>query len=408
MGVERALSADEVYLIADPPVTSKQIAESPLPSLKVDLKARLAIELNKRILLSSGSRRMELKKQYKNLMMDVTSVKQEKKLLQDLIDEKERIPYVNRNDSLERSLRDKQNAISEYNKQYTDLQELDRNAANDTERINIRGKMFAIIRAAVSERDKFEELEAELLKLQSDYKILQRTQNEQPAVDEKLQKLNESILVVSDEQKKLENEQKLELDSNINPASFTKSLGERIGEANSLIQSIFNQGTNPHITIGFEEIKDKDDVNQLFIEDGTGRVSNMVLIIYRSQADFGHWCCLTRSNDLRVLNYFNSYGSYVDEAIKYIPDGFRIQTFQDFPHLLKLLSECNYRVEYNDVQLQVMDGKSASCGRWCGMFMRCCRLGKTMQEFLQPFEALPLEDRDKMIVRLTNPYLNET
>ena len=95
MGVERALSADEVYLIADPPVTSKQIAESPLPSLKVDLKARLAIELNKRILLSSGSRKKELKKQYKNLMMDATSVKQEKKLLQELIDEKELIPFAN-------------------------------------------------------------------------------------------------------------------------------------------------------------------------------------------------------------------------------------------------------------------------------------------------------------------------
>ena len=58
----RPLTGEEVYLIADPPVSLKSVAESAIPTVKVDLKARLAIELNRQILSSSGRDRVRYKR----------------------------------------------------------------------------------------------------------------------------------------------------------------------------------------------------------------------------------------------------------------------------------------------------------------------------------------------------------
>ena len=133
----------------------------------------------------------------------------------------------------------------------------------------------------------------------------------------------------------------------------------------------------------------------------------MILIIYRTREDFGHWCCLTRSIDLRSITYFNSYGAYIDKAMDFIPEEFKNISKQNFPYLLKLLHNSNYEIHFNDVQLQVMDGKSATCGRWCGLFMKASKQGKTIEQFTLPFESVPLAERDELIVTLTEPYLQE-
>jgi hypothetical protein len=173
-----------------------------------------------------------------------------------------------------------------------------------------------------------------------------------------------------------------------------------------LFQGVFNRGIEPHITHSFDAIAHFDNINQLFIEESTGRISNMVLIIYRSREDFGHWCGIFRSKDLRRVTYFNSYGAYIDKALDYIPEEFRDVSQQNFPFLLKLLNESSYEIHYNDIQLQVMDGKSATCGRWVGWFFHCSKMGKSIEEFVIPFESVPLEERDLIVVKLTQPYLS--
>ena len=109
--------------------------------------------------------------------------------------------------------------------------------------------------------------------------------------------------------------------------------------------------------------------------------------------------------DLKTITYFNSYGSYLDGPLDYIPQDFADETKQKFPYLTKLLSESDYEIHYNDVQLQVMDGKSATCGRWVGWFFRQSKAGKTIEQFQIPFQSVPLEERDLIIVKLTQPFL---
>ena len=218
-------------------------------------------------------------------------------------------------------------------------------------------------------------------------------------------KIDTEIITVKGKQQDILDMEKINMDTNINPAAFEKSQSERVAEANSIFQQIINNSAEPHITFPFERIGDFNDVNQLFVEESTGRISNMVLIIYRSQETFGHWVGLTRSKDLRRLTYFNSYGAYIDRAIEHIPEEFRDQSKQNFPFLLKLLNESNYEIHWNDKQLQQMSNDIATCGRWVGYWMLQNRKGKTLEEFVTPFLSIPLEERDEIIYKLTEPYL---
>ena len=53
-GVDIPLEDWQVFQIADPAITLDTLETIGVPSLKVDVKARLAFELNRQILSSSG------------------------------------------------------------------------------------------------------------------------------------------------------------------------------------------------------------------------------------------------------------------------------------------------------------------------------------------------------------------
>ena len=76
--IQKPLTMEQVWMIADPPVTYKTIDQIGLPSSKVDLKARLAIELNRKILLSKGPEKEALRKKMKDLMKDKLSIEEER------------------------------------------------------------------------------------------------------------------------------------------------------------------------------------------------------------------------------------------------------------------------------------------------------------------------------------------
>jgi len=236
---------------------------------------------------------------------------------------------------------------------------------------------------------------------------MQKGLNKPIELADRLADIDKSVIEYTHKQKELNDlaVRSLTGDTDINPAAFEKSQNERIAESNAVFKNIYNKGMEPHITILFENISNYTNINQLFVEEGTGNISNMVLIIYRSSPTFGHWCCLTRSNDLSTITYFNSYGSYIDKSIDYIPEDFAAMSKQNFPYLLKLLSECNYKVKWNDKQLQARDNKSVTCGHWCGLFMRHNRFGGNLESFVYPFLSVPLEERDEMVLKITRPYL---
>jgi len=111
---------------------------------------------------------------------------------------------------------------------------------------------------------------------------------------------------------------------------------------------------------------------------------------------YGHWCCcfINKSGN---IEYFNSFGGFIDDALYQLNKEFRIKHDQDFKHLTNLLINCNHEIEYNDKQIQKKEG-TATCGRWC-----CYRMKRTdlnIEEFQKLFNNI--KTNDKKIISLVN------
>ena len=110
---------------------------------------------------------------------------------------------------------------------------------------------------------------------------------------------------------------------------------------------------------------------------------NTCILLYMSKPNFGHWCSITRksgdaarSSLQRVngasvrLDFLDPYGTIIDDQLDFISPSFKEESSQDKAYLCKLLSKCDNDVHYNDIQLQKLDGKSSTCGRYAALFLK--------------------------------------
>ncbi|MGZ7067616.1 MAG: hypothetical protein ACXVHT_04900 [Methanobacterium sp.] len=114
--------------------------------------------------------------------------------------------------------------------------------------------------------------------------------------------------------------------------------------------------------------------------------SGCLIILYETKENYGHWVCLFRDpNDKsgKTVEFFDSYAIPMDYELKLIPEYYRKNSEQDFPHLSYLLSESKYTtIRINDVQLQNDKTSVSTCGRWV-----CVRI---------LLRAIPLKDFIKL------------
>jgi hypothetical protein len=87
-----------------------------------------------------------------------------------------------------------------------------------------------------------------------------------------------------------------------------------------------------------------------------------VVILYETKPHYGHWVCLIRHPN-NLIEFFDSYGMFVDDELNYINPKFRKQSHQDYRYLSKLILESGYRLIYNKVKLQKVKNDVSSCGR---------------------------------------------
>lgn len=92
-------------------------------------------------------------------------------------------------------------------------------------------------------------------------------------------------------------------------------------------------------------------------------------LLYEAKPHYGHWCCLLKTHDERgpLIEFFDSYGGFVDSQRKYIPELFRKMSNQDVPHLSYLLLKSPYELSYNQYRFQKMKPGIKDCGRWCAL-----------------------------------------
>lgn len=89
-------------------------------------------------------------------------------------------------------------------------------------------------------------------------------------------------------------------------------------------------------------------------------------LLYEIQKNYGHWCCLFKLNDHEV-EFFDSYGGFLDSQRKFIPHHFRVESNQAIPYLSHLLLSSPYELSYNNYKFQKMGNNIKDCGRWCAL-----------------------------------------
>jgi hypothetical protein len=109
---------------------------------------------------------------------------------------------------------------------------------------------------------------------------------------------------------------------------------------------------------------------------------NKCIILYKSDASYGHWCCLFKNK--YGINFFDSYGNKPDEILNFLPNHINKALEQDHDNLIKLLYNSNYNIYYNEYPLQEYNKNINTCGRWCIFRLICKELNEN--EFYNLFK----------------------
>jgi len=116
-----------------------------------------------------------------------------------------------------------------------------------------------------------------------------------------------------------------------------------------------------------------DDIDQVLGPYGA------CILLFEAKKRYGHWVCIFKQdNDL--LEFFNSYGGYPDDSLKYIPNHYAKVSNQLVPYLSLLMDKSNYDLSYNEFQFQKKGSGTKTCGRHC--VVRLMNRDKTLYEYV--------------------------
>lgn len=96
-----------------------------------------------------------------------------------------------------------------------------------------------------------------------------------------------------------------------------------------------------------------------------------VMILYTTKKNFGHWVCLFKINNNKLLEFFDPYGLKIDEELQ-ITNDLHLRDHNGIitPHLSALVNSGGYRVLSNTYQIQEFLEHTNTCGRHTGMRVR--------------------------------------
>ena len=115
----------------------------------------------------------------------------------------------------------------------------------------------------------------------------------------------------------------------------------------------------------YEELAKYNNIDELLDPYGS------CFILMRSKPQFGHWVCLKKWPEAKVVSFFDSYGDFPDDQKQHINQEFLVSSGQEYNNLCRLLhgASFKYTVEFSQYQLQSKDKKTATCGQWCCLFV---------------------------------------
>ena len=163
--------------------------------------------------------------------------------------------------------------------------------------------------------------------------------------------------------------------------------------------------------VSYSDIKNYKTIDELL--GNTGKC----FILYETKKNTGHWTCLYKSSLEKTnkggygvntpkdtIYFFDPYGNNFDLQLNFIPKQINKSLGQDHKHLIELLYNSPYKVEFNEYKLQKLGRGINTCGRWC--LVRLQNPSISVSNFKNLFSKKRLGNikPDEMIVRLTPAF----
>ena len=141
----------------------------------------------------------------------------------------------------------------------------------------------------------------------------------------------------------------------------------------------------------YSDFQEYDDLDSLLAPYGN------VVFLLKMMPNYGHWMCIKKTGDR--ISFFDSYGEFPDKQKKHVPKGFLKESGQSYNKLCELLLKASYKytIEFSEYKYQKKDGKTATCGQWCCVFIES---GLTTDDFRQFRDSFPEKDKDLICAKL--------
>jgi hypothetical protein len=94
------------------------------------------------------------------------------------------------------------------------------------------------------------------------------------------------------------------------------------------------------------------------------------ILLFEAKPRYGHWTLIFKTKE-GGIEFFNPYGGYPDESLKYISQKFRKESHQNMPYLSQLLINSRYELSYNEFKFQKLSSEIKTCGRHCVVRLWC-------------------------------------
>jgi hypothetical protein len=106
-----------------------------------------------------------------------------------------------------------------------------------------------------------------------------------------------------------------------------------------------------------------DLVKYSTIDEVLGQYGACVLL-FMAKKNYGHWTAIFKRTD-DSIEFFNPYGGFPDDSLKFIPCHFRKISNQLHPYLSLLMYNSPYNLSYNEFKFQEHKDNIRTCGRHC-------------------------------------------
>jgi len=118
--------------------------------------------------------------------------------------------------------------------------------------------------------------------------------------------------------------------------------------------------------------------------------NSYAIILYQNSENSGHWTALFRKDN--NIYFFCSYGSKVDQPLKWISKEENKKLGINAPYLSTLLNKTKMPVYYNKISHQDEDRRVSTCGRFVVYFIKNMLNGNKLSDINKKLQASGIPD----------------